>query len=238
MSRPVAMPRARRLGMFLLDIPYPNKCPCCGASIDWNKYVCEKCAVTMPLSPNMLCPRCGKLREKCLCDDVVWNRAIVYAEYIDHARAGVLSMKKAENKQFAWECAKSVSKIILDDAELMGYDRIMAVPMGRRKLRKRHINPATVFAKEIARLTAIPYEEGILTDDDSGATQHTLSAAERHKNVNQFHINDVDLTGFRIILCDDVLTTGSTLNRCAQLLQKKGASKICIITETTTLIET
>ena len=105
------------------------------------------------------------------------------------------------------------------------------------KQRKRCCNPAAVFAREIAAVTRIPYRQDILHDNGTGKTQHTLSAAERHKNVEQFSVALVSLEGMRVLLCDDVLTTGSTMNRCAALLNAQGAAEVAAISMTTTAME-
>ena len=64
-----------------------------------------------------------------------------------------------------------------------------------------------------------------------------LSAAERHKNVEQFSAAPVSLEGMRVLLCDDVLTTGSTMNRCAALLKAQGAAEVAAISMTTTAMK-
>ena len=74
-------------------------------------------------------------------------------------------------------------------------------------------------------------------DNGTGKTQHTLSAAERHKNVEQFSAAPVSLEGMRVLLCDDVLTTGSTMNRCAALLKAQGAAEVAAISMTTTAMK-
>ena len=71
----------------------------------------------------------------------------------------------------------------------------------------------------------------------TGKTQHTLSAAERHKNVEQFSAAPVSLEGMRVLLCDDELPTGSTMNRCAALLKAQGAAEVAAISMTTTAMK-
>ena len=75
--------------------------------------------------------------------------------------------------------------------------------------------------------TGIPRRADLLEDTGTGAAQHTLSAKERAANTGHFQIpQTADLTGYRILLCDDVLTTGSTMNRCAELLKSRGAAVV------------
>lgn len=83
--------------------------------------------------------------------------------------------------------------------------------------------------------TGIPLRADLLEDTGTGAAQHTLSAKERAANTGHFQIpQTADLTGYRILLCDDVLTTGSTMNRCAELLKSRGAAVVTAAAATTT----
>lgn len=114
---------------------------------------------------------------------------------------------------------------------------VAPVPMSRRKQLKRCCNPAAVLAKEVAAITRIPYRKDLLHDNGTGRQQHTLSAAQRRENTGQFSAGTVSLKGCRILLCDDVLTTGSTMNRCAALLKAQGAAEVAAVAATTTQLK-
>ena len=223
---PISISTGRKMQMFLLDLLYPNRCPCCNCSISWREYLCEACRQEVTAEPaDAFCPLCGKLPRDCFCGTgLSYDRAAILTEYTGAARAGVLSMKSAASLHFGRFCGNVLGQRIAEDAVLSGYDSVVPVPMQLRKQRKRCCNPAAVFAREIAAVTRIPYRQDILHDNGTGKTQHTLSAAERHKNVEQFSAAPVSLEGMRVLLCDDVLTTGSTMNRCAALLKAQGRS--------------
>ena len=106
--------------------------------------------------------------------------------------------------------------------------------MATRKKRRRYCNPAEVLAKEIAAVTRIPMRTDLLHCAETAVAQHTLSAAQRRKHVSQFSAAGKDLKGYRILLCDDVLTTGSTMNRCAELLKAQGAVSVAAAAAATT----
>lgn len=221
------MRRARRWCMYLLDLFYPNCCPCCHKKILWKEYLCESCCTEMRMPGETFCPGCGKPWSQCICStDLYYDRACVVTLYEGAGRKGILSMKSAESLQFGWHCAAILSERVLQDPQLRGYDLIVPVPMAKSRKKKRICNPAEVLAKELALLTGIPMRTDLLVDHGTGMTQHLLSAEARRRNVGQFDVQSVDLNGYRIILCDDVLTTGSTLNRCAQLLKSCGAVSV------------
>ncbi|MBQ8434919.1 MAG: ComF family protein, partial [Oscillospiraceae bacterium] len=96
----------------------------------------------------------------------------------------------------------------------------------------RGYNQAQVIAKEISAKTGIKLLCNVLFKNPS-AVQHTLSYEERLKNVEAFYSSDDDLRGKRIIICDDVLTTGSTINKCAQLLINIHAAEVYAAVGTT-----
>ncbi len=232
---PSELPLGRAVSLFLLDLLYPNRCPCCKQSIPWHRYVCDSCAATLALPEHAVCPGCGKAQEDCICDTApAFDRGLAAVWYEGVGRAGILSLKDAESLHFARYCGTILGKQILADPQLNGYDCVVPVPMATRKKRRRYCNPAEVLAKEIAAVTRIPMRTDLLHCAETAVAQHTLSAAQRRKHVSQFSAAGKDLKGYRILLCDDVLTTGSTMNRCAELLKAQGAVSVAAAAAATT----
>lgn len=223
------MRTSRKIQMYFGDWLYPNQCPCCGNNITWERYLCSSCENAIEINTTFFCPLCGKHHSECCCGtDVAYDRALVVTTYEKAARSGMLAMKTGTSLHFGWYCGKVLSDRILQDHEIASYDCVVPVPMSVRKLRKRRRNPAQVIGKEISAQTGIPLRTDILWDDGKGKTQHFLSAENRRNNVTQFHVNPVSLQGYQVILCDDILTTGSTLQACAILLKSIGVRKIAV----------
>jgi competence protein ComFC len=109
---------------------------------------------------------------------------------------------------------------------------IVPVPLHPLKQREREFNQAAVLAGRLARATAIPLNEKTLLRVKPTETQTHLKREERTANMRgAFAIrNGVKLTGQRIILVDDVFTTGATTNECARMLRKAGAGDVCVWT--------
>lgn len=232
---PDELRRSRKYRMFLLDLVYPNACPCCGSPISWEKYLCDACIAAITVPAETFCSGCGQSPETCLCGTgLAYDRALVVTVYEEAARQGIFSLKDAASLQFGWYCGEVLGKRVLADAKLRSYDCIVPVPMARRKKWKRCCNPAEVIAKELSAVTGIPMRKNLLLDSGRGAVQHTLTAKQRQENVSHFSARQKDLTGDRILLCDDVLTTGSTLNRCAALLRSCGAETVTAVVATST----
>lgn len=131
MPMPISISTGRKMQMFLLDLIYPNRCPCCNCSISWREYLCEACRQEVTAEPaDAFCPLCGKLLRECFCGTgLSYDRAAILTEYTGAARAGVLSMKSAASLHFGRFCGNVLGQRIAEDAVLSGYDLVVPVPM-------------------------------------------------------------------------------------------------------------
>ena len=105
---------------------------------------------------------------------------------------------------------------------------IMFVPMTRKKERKRGYNQSKLLAERISEMTYLPVLKGILIKRRETKNQHDLSYHERLDNLHgSYEITDKSvIKGKTILLCDDVKTTGATLNECAFELRINGAKAV------------
>lgn len=118
-------------------------------------------------------------------------------------------------------------------AELIAQsDIILPVPLHARRLWSRRFNQSALLAAGIARKSGKPYDPFTLLRARSTRPQKGLSRASRERNVrNVFFVNTKrDVTGKNILLIDDILTSGATLNECARVLKKSGAHKVFVLT--------
>ena len=106
-------------------------------------------------------------------------------------------------------------------------DLIVPVPMGRRKRIARGHNQAELFGKSLGKALGIPMRRNILFKHDTKDEQHQHTEKERKERVRTlFYGGSENLSGKRILLCDDVMTTGSTMNKCAEILKDAGAESV------------
>ncbi len=112
------------------------------------------------------------------------------------------------------------------------FDLIIPVPLHRRKLRKRGYNQSDSFARGLGQALNIPWQANALQRLTDSATQTKKSRLERWENVEQiFKITDVDqIKNQRILVVDDVMTTGATLEACAVVLLAAGAQSVSVAT--------
>jgi ComF family protein len=123
-------------------------------------------------------------------------------------------------------------EILTSKKEFQDFKLILPVPLHQRKLRKRSYNQSYKFAQGISEVLNIYSSDDILIRNINNATQTNKSRIERWKNVEDiFSINQPDLvTNSDILLVDDVITTGSTLEACAEALIKSGSRSISVAT--------
>jgi ComF family protein len=112
------------------------------------------------------------------------------------------------------------------------WDLVVPVPLHATKEREREFNQAARLAGHLARALALPLETGLVRRVLPTRTQALLSKKQRAENVRRaFAARDGNkLNGERIILVDDVLTTGATTSACAGVLKSLGASVVCVWT--------
>ena len=224
--------------LLILDIFFPNRCPICSSIIEYDKYVCGSCLERLKAFETdgmKLCDKCGK--DNCICgDEVLITKTVSLYVYSNEARDGIISLK-GESKNFGYHLGKMLGEKIHSDEKLSKADLITAVPMSRKKRRARGYDQAEVIAKAISEATGIPYIKDLLHKHDS-QTQHFLNAEQRRNNTDSFYADDKkDLIGKNIIICDDVITTGSTINKCARLLKNINAGEVYAASGTITLFK-
>ena len=106
------------------------------------------------------------------------------------------------------------------------WDMIVPIPMTKRKVRRRGYNQSELLGRTAAKILDVPLETALHKIRETRA-QHTLNESERAKNLLGAYQADTALVqGKRILLCDDVLTTGATLREGAKALLQAGAAEV------------
>lgn len=109
-------------------------------------------------------------------------------------------------------------------------DVLVPVPLHVKKLKKRGYNQSALIARALSRRLALPVDEDMLTRVRDTPSQTALHAAERGRNMMGAFEASKRAVGKRVILVDDVRTTGATISECAAALRRAGAQKIYALT--------
>ena len=219
---------------FLLDIVFPNRCPFCDGFITWDTYVCPDCGDKLADANSLICRRCGY--EKCIChEEPIYDMAFAAFFFHDNGVAdAIYRFKHTGDTNIADLAAENIVRY-MEKENVPKPDIIVPVPMEKRKQRARGHNQAELFAKCIGKRLDVLTESRLLFKKNGGE-QHRLDRTERQQQAKEiFFAGSSDLTGKSVMLCDDVMTTGATINECAGLLKKLGAEKViaavCAVTE-------
>lgn len=199
---------------FAVDLIYPNCCPCCRKTIAVNKLVCENCD--------------KKLRKMQSMDITTKSKEYVdggYSafEYNDTTRPAMLEMKHGFGTQFIDYTLDLRLEEILNNSFLTSCEAVYAVPSAER------YNHSQIIAEKLGKFLDIPVLENLVYKRKFQKSQHTLDYRNRVENAKKsFILNDkCRKTEFkRILLCDDIITTGNTVERIAALLKQNGVEKV------------
>lgn len=233
------MANKRWIYKYLIDFIYPNRCPICGKFIRWDKLICDDCEKVLPLHNESLCEKCGK--DKCLDHDQLYFDGIfTLMRYEDSGKEAIYRLKYDRELNFAEYSAEKLCEVLTDKKLDSKIDCITAVPMNKSKKLERGYNQAERLAHFVAVKLKKPENHKLICRTADTAEQHTLSADERKAYAERIFYpsgNHSDIKGKTLLLCDDVYTTGSTMNACSKILKESGAEKIYCIAIATTLLK-
>lgn len=216
---------------FFIDIFLPNRCPFCDKVIMWNLYCCEDCfenAEWLDAEYPDICRRCGRIICICNTGRVKYDLCYCAGAYEDRLiKNAVLSLKYSHSRNAAEIFASRLAGMLRAEGR-DNFDCIVPVPMNKFKELKRGINHSEMLADALSRKIHIPVNTSLLKKRYSFHSQHSRRRAERERSVYKEYCRRSvqELIGEKILLCDDIMTTGSTINRCSELLKEMGAAEI------------
>lgn len=223
---------------------YPPRCPVCDGilytdDVPKRPKICPECLLSISIISPPYCMKCSKpleddLRE--LCQDCerkkhVFTRGVAAFSYSKAMKRSMYGFKYNNRREYG----KYYSEIIWEKfgKTILSWnaDVLVPVPLHSARLRKRGYNQAQVLAKELSVLSGIKVDENILTRVKNTKPQKELSDKERNNNIESaFQIRINDLKYNKVILVDDIYTTGATINESAKVLLNSGVGKVYFIT--------
>jgi competence protein ComFC len=161
-----------------------------------------------------------------------FDRARSYAAY-DGALVRAIVMLKFERIEplGAW-FAQRLVEIVRREAETLAADVVVPVPLHRERERERGYNQADLVARPLAKRLGLPYRAVLLVRTRPRPDKHVLSSAERWESVRGAFatVPGSQVDKLRVLLVDDVMTTGATLDACAKALRGAGAKSVIGLT--------
>jgi len=223
----------------ILDFLFPPACLLCNSKeLDWSEsFICKNCFKEIPFITPPFCQRCSKpfftanprnhLCSECMSKKNFFNQVRAIGKYEGVLKIIIHKFKYRGNFSMLRLLNLLIKNMPEDTRPLLNsYDFIIPVPLHRTRLRERGFNQAVLFGKIIAREYGIPLKFMTLQRITSTFPQTMLPVTTRKLNVRDaFRVKDqTQVESKRILLVDDVYTTGATINECARILKKAGAA--------------
>jgi ComF family protein len=217
-----------RMAGDLLAFALPQRCPVCGAAAAPERLLCAGCLARIPRFSTVLCVRClaaGRVAVDCAGHPGFAARAAWI--YDESAALVVHALKYGERPGLGEPLGAEMARTLPQ-----GYrpDLVLEVPLHRARRRERGYNQAAVLADAVAEALAAPRLPGALTRVRPTRPQARLGPAERRANLaGAFRVERPgSLAGRSVLIVDDVLTTGATLEACLGPLRRAGAEATAI----------
>ncbi len=229
----------KKLFVQILRQIYPDRCPVCDRVL-YEGHICRPCRSRLTYVRQPVCYSCGKPLQNTVqeyCSDCAkghhkfsQGRAVFVYQ---GAMRGILYRYKYSNRRDYTEFfAQEAAGMYREWVERHGIELVVPVPLSKKRMRRRGYNQAGLFAKRFAQLCGLPYNDRILKRIRNTAPQKQLSAEERKNNLkNAFKIEENVVNLNRVLLVDDIYTTGSTIDAAALVLKQsgiKGVFFLCI----------
>jgi ComF family protein len=200
-------------------------CPLCGAESD-DELLCSACAADLPDLPEH-CPRCalptpgGSVCGGCLAASPHFERTTALWLYEFPCDRLVQALKYRARLPLAGFFARRMAS-----RRLQAIDLVVPMPLHRNRLAERGFNQALEIARSLAKQEGLALEPGAARRVRNTSPQTGLPYEERESNVRGAFECSVDLSGKRLAVVDDVMTTGATLNELARVLKRAGANSV------------
>jgi ComF family protein len=229
----------------LLDFVYPQSCPICEKPLNrGEKEVCENCWSTLASLPAPFCPYCksfledeeATLKHRCVYSSHPEDRKILAVRSLgtfdDYYKTLIHRLKYDKKIPLGKRLAQSLGEKVACEKDFISCDLIIPVPLHRTRHRSRGFNQSQILAEGISEVTNLPLIKDILKRKKNTQDQTYLNAQQRKENVRgAFVVTQPErIVGKQVILVDDVITTGATLNECARMLLNARAKKIFAVT--------
>jgi ComF family protein len=226
-------------GRLLLNAVLPPQCLACNTVVDTPGHLCGTCFGRFTFITPPHCGVCGLPLDQTVTEDLIcgacvaerpsYGRARAAFVYDSHSRPLVLKLKHGDRTDMAAHLAKWLARAgadVIDPADV-----IVPVPLHRWRLLMRAYNQSALLARALGRVAGKVVAADALMRTKSTVSQGGLSRTERRRNVAKaFAVHrPAAVEGKRVLLIDDVLTSGATANACAVTLIHAGATSVDVL---------
>lgn len=228
--------------VWIWDLLYPRRCPVCQNLVSWGSLICDECELSLPFIEEPTCMKCGKPMpieydkyeycKDCMTHSHFYEKNYSLLHYKEEVKYSLYQFKYKNKREFSvWYGKKLVEKYGAE-WKRVGIDLIIPVPLHKTKKRQRGYNQAELLAKVIGIEMNIPYLSDGLVRFSETTPQKELNNKERYLNLRKaIKVGKIEPLQNeekrKILLVDDIYTTGATINACSScLLQEKVVTEV------------
>lgn len=215
----------------LLTAFFPHHCFLCDEVLPEGQLLCPECREKAPYVLPPVCEQCGRGVDVCICGGHThaYARSISPFYHQDMVRDTMLQLKLRYDAVVADGFAEEMAEVVRREYGGIPFDMVTSVPLHKKDLHRRGFDQAAGLAKALARRMGCPYVAA-LTKLTRTPPQKELTALRRRGNLLGVFDVTAEVAGRTILLVDDVITTGSTLDECAKMLKIFGADEVYAVT--------
>ncbi len=218
----------------LLNILFPSQCPLCLSASDNHSHnpICSKCWSTITRYEGPACSICGlptvssytRICAECLSKKPPFAEINCYGIYDGALKESIHLLKFRGVKRLAKPLSELLLSQVTDD-----YDAVVPVPLHINKLREREFNQTALLGRFLSRSINKPLMLDALIKTRNTKLQTAVSGKERRANLRGAFSISNNISGLRLLLVDDVITTGATVRECAETMKRAGAQEITVV---------
>jgi ComF family protein len=237
-----ALEKLGSIGGELVRVVLGSPCVACGRELPVRRRVascCVDCWSVLPRLPGRRCRSCaiplpaangdGDECLRCVTEPLATAWIDSWGRY-DSGLTKVLHAFKFEGQAFLADPLADLLASAYHARERSDFDVLVPVPMSPARERKRGYNQAALLARSLAGRLRVAFDEHLIRKTVERRTQSELKKAERRGNVRGTFDAERCASGCRVLLVDDICTTGETLSACADVLRGRGAAEVAAIT--------
>lgn len=222
----------------LVEWLYPRRCPVCDKPVPQRSMICQKCYSQLRYLDGALCYKCGKKlqsEELEYCHDCRerkhwYEQGRALYEY-GTIKDAIYRLKYQGRAEYATFFGHEMATRLRTDICRWKPDAIISVPLHPKKMAKRGYNQAELLGRELGKALNVPFYGNLIKRVRNTKPMKDLDPSERQINLkNAFIMRKSDVKLKRVIVIDDIYTTGSTIDSIALCLQKNGIHNIYFIT--------
>jgi ComF family protein len=231
----------------LSSVLFPAPCRLCGTALTNASRIpiCKQCLDGFVSIPEPMCQSCGRPFVSPLAADAIqplcrlcraqfygFQRARSYAVYDEALSSAVVLLKYEGVRRLGEWFASRLAEMVERDPKAWQVDLVVPVPLHPERLRERGYNQAELIARPLAKRLGLKFGSYLLVRTRPRPAQLVLSRTERWTSVRGAYAirEGARVDNLRVLLVDDVLTTGATLDSCSRALEKAGAAAVLGLT--------